>query len=193
MWTQHNLRPHTVQTADAAETYERWAEAVDGVIHHSLYGRDVACRALPYSHARHFIIPHGHWGFRFPQIRPSRDLVEAEEGWPSAPIRLAVIGQPRREKALQEVVDAVHDSERDDLQLVARLSPQVRVPADRRVLPTYGHLDTDRYYRRLTAVDAIILPFSGDTMVTTGTVFDCIGGGIAAIAGTLGIPGRDPR
>ena len=93
VWTQHNLRPHTVQTADAAETYERWAEAVDGVIHHSLYGRDVACRALPYSHARHFIIPHGHWGFRFPQIRPSRDLVEAEEGWPLAPIRLAVIGK----------------------------------------------------------------------------------------------------
>jgi len=182
VWTQHNLRPHKVQTPEATETYEQWAKAADGVIHHSVYGREVARRSLSYVGAHHFVIPHGHWGSRFPSVRPPRKAVEAEEGWPSAPIRLAIVGQPRREKTLQEVVDAVHDSDRDDLQLVARLSPQVHVPSDPRVLPSYGHLDADRYYRRLTAVDAIILPFVGDTMVTTGTVFDCIGGGIAAIA-----------
>ena len=132
------------------------------------------------------MIPHGHWGSHFPPVRPDRRSVEIEEGWPSAGIRLAVIGQPRLEKTLRTVVDAVAGSDRDDIQLVARLSPETRVPPDRRIIATYGHLNAARYYRRLTAVDGVILPFEGDTMLTTGTAFDCIGGGIAPIASPWG-------
>jgi len=84
------------------------------------------------------------------------------------------------------VVDAVARSGRDDIQLVASLSANIRVPLDHRVHASYGHFDADRYYRRLSAVDGIILPSEGDSVLSTGTAFDCIGGGIAAIAGLWG-------
>jgi len=186
VWTQHNVLPHLDRSDEAQRTYSLWAEAADGVIHHSHYGKQIALAFHRYPRARHYVIPHGHWGSYFPTLTPDRSSVEAEEGWPSASIRLAIIGQPRREKALQTVVDAVVGSGRDDIQLVARLSAETQVPPDRRIIASYGRLAAARYYRRLTAVDAVVLPFEGDTLLTTGTAFDCIGGGIAPIASPWG-------
>ena len=186
VWTQHNLLPHHDRSEAARRTYSLWAGAADGVIHHSRYSKQIALAFHRYPRARHFVIPHGHWGGYFPTAPPDRSSVEAEEGWPSTRIRLAVIGQPRPEKALQTVVDAVAGSDRDDIQLVARLSAEIRVPPNPRIIVTDGHLDAARYYRRLTAVDGVILPFEGDSMLTTGTAFDCIGGGIAPLASPWG-------
>jgi hypothetical protein len=186
VWTQHNLLPHRDRSDAARRVYSLWAEAADGVIHQSSYGKKIALAFHRYPRARHYVIPHGHWGGYFPTTTPDRSTVEAEEGWPNARIRLAVIGQPRTEKALQTVVDAVAGSDRDDIQLVARLSAETRVPPNRQIIATYGHVDAARYYRRLTAVDGVILPFEGDTMLTTGTAFDCIGGGIAPLASPWG-------
>ena len=186
VWTQHNLLPHRDRSEAARLTYSLWARAAEGVIHHSQYSKQIALAFHRYPRATHYVIPHGHWGSYFPTAQPDRGSVEAEEGWPSATIRLAVIGQPRPEKALQGVVDAVAKVDRSDIQLVARLSPETRVPPDPRIIVTYGHLDASRYYRRLSAVDGVILPFEGDTMLTTGTAFDCIGGGIAPIASPWG-------
>lgn len=186
VWTQHNLLPHSDRFEDAKSVYSLWADIADGVIHHSHHGKQIALAFHRYARARHYVIAHGHWGSYFPSPTPNRQLVEAEEGWPHTGIRLAIVGQPRREKALQTVVDAVALSEREDIQLVARLSAETRVPPDPRIVAIYGHLTTARYYRRLTAVDGVILPFKGDTMLTTGTAFDCIGGGIAPIASRWG-------
>lgn len=186
IWTQHNLLPHRVRTPEAQAAYQLWADAADGVIHHSEYGMTIALGFRQYPKARHFVIRHGHWGAFFPESWPERSVIEDEEGWPRAAVRLAVIGQPRREKHLQDVVDAFAECSRDDLQLVARLSSDVTVGTAHNLIPTYGHVGTERYYRRLCAVDGIILPFSGDTMLTTGTAFDCIGGGIAAVISPWG-------
>ncbi len=182
VWTQHNLMPHRNQSDTARRTYELWAEAADGVIHHTHYGRRRALATYHFPNAEHFVIPHGHWGPCFPSPAPERRAVEDDEGWPAAPIRLAIVGQPRKDKALQQVVEAFHRSGRDDMQLVARLPAQVRVPNDDRIVLLDGHASTERYYRRLTAVDGIILPFNGSSMLATGTAFDCIGGGLAPIA-----------
>lgn len=182
VWTRHNLLPHRDLSESAQRTYALWAEASDGVVHHSRYGERIVATLHRNPRAQHYVIPHGHWGAAFPAVPPARATVEVEEGWPSAAIRLAVVGQPRREKALQLVVDAVAACDRADIQLVARLAADTRVPSDPRIIASYGHLHAARYYRRLTAVDGIILPFDGDTMLTTGTAFDCIGGGIAPIA-----------
>jgi len=84
------------------------------------------------------------------------------------------------------VIDALASSDRDDIQLIVRISGDTRLPTDSRIIATSGHLDVARYYRRLTAVDGVVLPFAGDTMLTTGTAFDCIGGGIAPIASPWG-------
>ena len=186
VWTQHNLLPHRVRTPEAQQAYQLWADAADGVIHHSEYGKRVALAFRRYSAASHFVIRHGHWGRFFPKPFPDRCEIEDEEGWPSASVRLAVMGQPRREKRLQDVVDAFNECSRGDLQLIVRLSSDVRVEPNRNLIPSYGTLEAKRYYRRLCAVDGILLPFIGDTMVTTGTAFDCIGGGIAALISPWG-------
>ncbi|MEJ7775076.1 MAG: hypothetical protein WKF72_09735 [Nocardioidaceae bacterium] len=185
VWTQHNLIPHRDRSAASRRVYELWAEAADGVIHHSEYGRRRALATYEYRTTLHFVIPHGHWGSCFPEPAPARSSVEREEGWAPANIRLAIIGRPRADKALQEAVDAFHEVSRSDMQLVARLGPDVRVPPDSRIV-LLDHVSSMQYYRRLTAVDGIVLPFVGETMLTTGTAFDCIGGGIAPIASDWG-------
>lgn len=181
-WTQHNLIPHR-RTEGGEATYALWSAAADIVIHHSEFGRRAATAKYAYgTRTRHVVIPHGHWGSCDEKFRHiSRDEVELDEGWPPAGIRLAVIGQPRQEKLLQNVVDAVASCTREDIQLVARLDPSVRVPADHRIIAEYGHLSSARYQRRLHAFDAVVFPFAPQGMLVTGTAFDCIGVGIAAI------------
>jgi glycosyltransferase involved in cell wall biosynthesis len=188
VWTQHNLIPHDRQGADAAETYAVWARAAAVVLHHSEYGRRRALESMRYGSATiHVVVPHGHWGkYAAPYQHLTRQQVEEMEGWRPAPIRLAVIGQPRPAKDVQMVVDAVAQSARRDIQLVARVAERTTVPRDARVIAERGHLSQERYYRRLRAFDAVILPFIDSEMVCTGTAFDCIGAGLAPIVSNWG-------
>lgn len=183
VWTQHNLLPHHHKDEAATATYAHWAASADTVIHHSRYGKRIALSTYKYGHnTKHVVIPHGHWGAQYEPFRhATRAEVEREEGWPPCEIRLAVIGQPRAEKELQLVVDAVAACGRGGLQLVARVSPTVNIPKDDRIIAEYGHLTYERFHRRMMAFDGIILPFAENGMLTTGTAFDCIGAGVAAI------------
>ncbi len=183
VWTQHNLMPHDDKSAAAAACYAAWAQAADVVIHHSEAGEAVALATHPYgADCRHVVIPHGHWGPVYGDVaRLDRAWVEASEGWPATALRLAVVGAPRVEKQLQLVVDAVVASSREDVQLVVRVDDGVVVPADPRIVAERDHIDDHRYRRRMQAYDALILPFAPAGMLTTGTAFDAIGAGVAAI------------
>ncbi|NNE73207.1 MAG: glycosyltransferase [Acidimicrobiales bacterium] len=183
VWTQHNLLPHMFKDDDAKATYQLWAEAADAVIHHSEVGRHVAFDTYRYGdHTSHHVIHHGHWGPMYDKTpMPERAAVEAAEGWAASPIRLAVVGAPRPEKDLQLVVDAMAASSRDDVQLVVRVADAVTVPDDPRIIVDTEHLDENRYLNRMAAFDALILPFAPHGMLTTGTAFDVIGAGLAAI------------
>ena len=183
VWTQHNLLPHFFKTDEAAASYQLWAEAAEAVIHHSEVGRDVALATYKYgSHTVHYIIPHGHWGREYEAVANStREDVELSEGWAPSGLRVAVIGTPRVEKDLQLVVDAIAACRRDDIQLVIRVDLSVAVPDDPRIIAEHGHLDFSQYLRRMKAFDAVILPFAPSGMLTTGTAFDCLGAGVAAI------------
>lgn len=183
VWTQHNLVPHLFKTPEASRCYQLWAEAADGVIHHTSAGMDVARATYRYGpETTHVVIPHGHWGERYRHLdRTSREQVETDEGWAPCALRLAVIGAPRTEKDLQLVVDAVARSTRPDVQLIVRIDEAVDVPADVRIVPERGHVEEHRYHRRLAAYDALVLPFAPAGMLTTGTAFDSIGAGVPAI------------
>jgi glycosyltransferase involved in cell wall biosynthesis len=183
VWTQHNLLPHYFKSPEALACYQRWAAAADAVIHHTEWGRRVALDTYTYGPSTiHEVIPHGHWGHQYaPRSAEARALVELEEGWPSCAIRLAVVGSPREEKLLQLVVDAVAGCSRDDIQLVIRVDHGVVVPDDPRIIAEMGHVEEARYLRRMGGFDALVLPFSPTGMLTTGTAFDAIGRGIAAL------------
>ena len=122
----------------------------------------------------------------------TRNEAEREEGWSPSRLRLAVIGQPRDEKDVQLVIDAIEASSRTDVQLIARATPGMSSPDDRVILD-YGHLSERRFRRRMKAFDAIILPFKPKGMLATGTIFDCIGAGVPGIISGVGVLERSAR
>jgi len=184
VWTQHNLVSHFDKSDAAHECYRQWAALADVVIHHSETGKTAALETYEYgSHTRHVVIPHGHWGHRYDALaRVDRKAVETEMGWDAVPIRLAVVGKPRLEKRLQDVLDAFAAADRPDMELVIRIAGDETVPHHPGIrIDRDHHIDDRQYLRRLRAVDALVLPFAPSGMLTTGTAFDAIGAGVAAI------------
>ena len=183
VWTQHNLLPHAVKTDDARASYQLWAEAADTVIHHTESGKRAVTAAYRFGgDTVHTVIPHGHWGPHLAAAATvTRQEVEQHEGWAPCGIRLAVVGAPREEKDVQVVVDAVAASTRDDVQLVIRGDQDLTAPDDPRIIVEHHALSSGRYARRMAAFDALVLPFAPSGMLTTGTAFDCIGAGVAAL------------
>ncbi|MEZ5167949.1 MAG: hypothetical protein R2695_16235 [Acidimicrobiales bacterium] len=170
---------------DARGIYEIWAAAADVVVHHSEYGRRLMQAEYTYGpHARHVVIPHGHWGERIRRFRPKGGKAEAEAalGLEPAAIRIGVIGAPRREKDVQLVLDAMHASHRDDVQLCVWSLAGETVPDDPRIVAyPYTMVDQAVYAQRLFALDALLMPFEGG-MLTTGTVGDALGAGLPTLA-----------
>ena len=183
VWTQHNLLPHFFKTAEAASSYQLWAEAVDAVIHHTEWGREVALNTYDYgAGTTHVVIPHGHWGHQYPDRTESdRSSIERELGWPDADIRLAVVGAPRLEKDLQLVIDAFARVDRPDIHLLIRTQGDESIPDDPRITVDHRHTPESLYHRRMHAIDGLIMPFAPSGMMTTGTAFDAIGSSTAAI------------
>jgi hypothetical protein len=186
-WTQHNRVPHAAQ--DATEIYEIWASEADVVVHHSDYGRAVMEDAYTYGeHTVHAVIPHGHWGHMLAPMRPAggRDEAEAALGMSPTGLRLGLVGAPRVQKDTQLVIDAVHASERDDIELWCWSLRDEEVPDDPRIHAfEYSMTEHHVYAKRLYTLDALVLPFT-EGMLTTGTIGDAIGVGIPALCSSWG-------
>jgi hypothetical protein len=187
VWTLHNLLPHQFKTEEAAASYQLWAQAADGAIHHSEWGKAEALATYEFGRdTLHAVLPHGHWGARYREMHGAREEIEREYGLTPCAIRLAVIGAPRAEKDLQLVLDGFHACRRDDMQLIIRVAGDERIPDDPRIRIDDEPLDEQDYVRRMGAVDALIMPFAPHGMLTTGTAFDAIGAGIAPITSDWG-------
>ncbi|MEQ8841895.1 MAG: hypothetical protein RIB98_13020 [Acidimicrobiales bacterium] len=186
-WTQHNRVPHFAQ--DATELYEIWAAAADVVVHHSDHGRAIMEAQYRYGdHTVHAVIPHGHWGHMLEPARPAGGREEAEElcGMSPTGLRLGMVGAPRVQKDTQLVLDAVHASDRDDLELWCWSLSDEDVPDDPRIHAVpYTMTEHHVYAQRLFTLDALVLPFS-EGMLTTGTIGDAVGAGVPAICSSWG-------
>ena len=186
-WTQHNRVPHHAQ--DATEIYRIWAAAADVVVHHSDYGRAVMETDYDYGeHTVHAVIPHGHWGHMLEPLRPDggREEAEAALGMSPTGLRLGMVGAPRVQKDTQLVIDAVHASARDDIELWCWSLGDEIVPDDPRIHAfPYAMVEQHVYAKRLFTLDALVLPFS-EGMLTTGTIGDAIGAGVPALCSSWG-------
>jgi len=186
-WTQHNRVPHAAQ--DATEIYEIWASEADVVVHHSDYGRTVMEANYNYGdHTVHAVIPHGHWQHMLEPMRPAggREGAEALQGMEPTGLRLGVVGAPRVQKDTQLVIDAVHASERDDIELWCWSVRDEEIPDDPRIHASpYRMTEHHVYAQRLFTLDALVLPFT-EGMLTTGTIGDAIGAGIPALCSSWG-------
>ena len=188
VWTMHNLVPHRDRNETGFAIYAAWAAAAHAIIHHSEYGLSRAMEHFTFAHETvHEVIPHGHWGDLVARHATlSRAEVESDEGWGTTGARLAVVGQPRAEKHLDAVIAAARACKRDDLQFIIRTVPEHHALATDGVRLEHGYLSPERYFRRFAAYDALILPFDEGYMLGSGTVFDCLGAGIAAIGSAWG-------
>ena len=187
VWTAHNLTPHDRNPEAFDPIYQRWAETVDGVIHHTAWGRDqMLARYRFRPDCRHEVIAHGHFGALWPAATTiTRADAEARLGLAPAAIRIGLVGAPRADKHVGEFLRAVTETTRADLQVVCwSLAWGETAPDDPRIAiaDQYRHADEVTYSTRLAACDAIAFPFDpvGD-MLATGTVADAIGVGIPAL------------
>ncbi|MFN8051481.1 MAG: hypothetical protein U0Q22_08605 [Acidimicrobiales bacterium] len=183
-WTQHNLTPHLDEPDVYDPIYQAWAEVCDLAIHHSDWGRRQVLERYEFADdCRHVVIPHPHFG---PLVTPNAHVDRDEaarllglDAGPAPAIRIGIIGAPRKEKDVQLVIDALLASGRDDIQLaIWSMSFTDAVPDDPRIVTElYANADRATYDLRLAACDAIALPFTGHTMLATGTASDLVATG----------------
>jgi hypothetical protein len=185
IWTQHNLLPHRNDPAWNAN-YQLWADAAQGVIHHSQWGMEQALGFRAYREdAIHRVIPHAHWGSLIdPDVRYDKADLARDYGLTPGRTHLGILGAPRASKDLQLVVEGFLASGREDLDLaIFSLRPEDRLPEHPRIRTfTYKAVPRDEYNRRLALIDVLVLPFRRDAqMLTTGVVGDVIGASKAAL------------
>jgi hypothetical protein len=124
------------------------------------------------------VIPHPSFG---------RFAVDDEPAPREGPIRLGILGAPRAEKDVQGVLDAFAATTRPDLELHVWSLKDEAVPDDPRIhAEAYRMVDRSDYDDRLRSLDALVLPFAEGDMITTGTVGDVVGAGIAGIVSDWG-------
>lgn len=181
VWTQHNLEPHGKQASSTI--YQAWADGADAVVHHSEWGRAEATARYRFgSDAIHRVIPHPHWGPRYPASL-DREAAAARLGLPDCAIRLGIVGAPRAEKDVQSVIDAVHECSRPDIGLFVGSLRDEDVPDDPRIVaPEYRHVSHADYVDRIAACDVLVLPYESTGMLTTGVPADAIAAGRAMLA-----------
>jgi len=184
VWTQHNRRPHRKEEGYEA-VYQVWAEAADAVLHHSRWGEARMREAFRFgAHARHRVIPHGHFGNLMTEVATiDRAEAEAELGLEPCRTRIGVIGEAREEKKTQMLMDVFARVPRPDLQLlVLSLGPDDRVPDDPRIhaIP-HQHVARAVLNRRLATLDVLAIPIEGGDYLTTGQLADAVGLGIPAL------------
>jgi glycosyltransferase involved in cell wall biosynthesis len=182
VWTQHNLAPHTAP--DDGDLYRPWADTAAAVIHHSDWGRRAIAERYDFAPgAVHRVIPHGHWG---PLMTGLADVeradAEAELGLAATGLRIGLVGAPRPGKQTQLLIDAVHASRREDVQLLVLCHDGEDVPDDPRItaLP-YAEVPRATYDRRLATLDVLALPLDGASYLTTGQAADAVGAGLPAL------------
>ncbi len=184
IWTQHNLIPHS-KNDSYHSIYQSWAKVTNAVIHHSLWGQEVACSHYTYpSDCQHVIIPHPYWKWQTPAVKSlNRAAIEREFGFKPCAIRLGIVGSPRQEKDITGFMRAFADCSRTDLQLVVwSLKQGDEVPDDPRIYAKlHQHVDPNVYNKQIAVIDVLVMPFSKHTMLATGTVADAVALGIPCL------------
>ena len=192
VWTAHNLTPHEKKPEIYDAVYGAWAATAAGVIHHSVWGEARLRERYDFSdRCLHRVIPHGHFGAVWAATDPP-DRAEAERRLGLAPtdLRIGLVGAPRQEKLVQEVLDGVAASGRTDIEVVCwSLRGDEVVPDDPRIAlaEPYRNVDAGLYATRLAACDVLALVFDEQgEMLTTGAVGDSLGFGLPTLRSEWG-------
>ncbi len=192
VWTAHNLTPHERRPDVYDPIYAAWAREAEAVIHHSEWGKARMLERYQFGNrCRHEVIPHGHFGAMWEAAGvPDRAAAEAALGLGPCAVRIGIVGAPREDKLVAEVMEGVVASARDDVQLVNWSLAHGEVPPDDPrivIAETYHGCDAATYATRLAACDLLALVFDPDgDMLATGTAADAQGVGLPVLGSEWG-------
>jgi hypothetical protein len=195
VWTVHNLTPHEKRPEVYDPVYQLWAERAAVAIHHSAWGEArVRDRYRFGPSMRHAVVPHGHFGDLYPTAATPRDEAAARLGLPPAAIRIGVLGAPRVERRVGELLAGLVASANAEVQVCCwSLAPGEEAPTDDRlaVAEVYEMVDPGLYGLRAAACDLLALPFDPDgEMLSTGVAADVVGLGLGALVSDWGYLGE---
>jgi glycosyltransferase involved in cell wall biosynthesis len=157
--TAHDLLPREPRPSQAY-AQRRLYEAVDAVVVHSRYGRDLLVGELGVDPAKVRVIPHG--AFKHLTLQPGELPLPDELAAVRAPVVL-FFGLLRPYKGLDVLLDAWRGIDGAELWIVGRPrmpveSLRARAPASVRFVPRYvPDAELPAFFRR---ADAVVLPYS---------------------------------
>lgn len=146
------------------------ARSVTGIVVHNEFSRDALLENAPAARGKVRIIPHGNYVDRFPNP-PAMDVARARLGVPANSLVLLFFGNPRREKGLSVLLEAITQfaTREDVLLLVAgKMKPEDEAKLrayigehrlEKVVRLDIGHVadeDVPNYYR---AASLVVLPY----------------------------------
>jgi hypothetical protein len=189
VWTAHDLIPHNRDYTRYEPIFALWAGAADGVIHHSRSGeKAIRTRYNFRPDCEHEIIMHAfvpdHANLA---LREQRANIERTYGLAPAPIRIALIGNPRVERKVVDFLEGVRQCSNQNIQVVCwSLRPGENAPKDVRIAiaEPWRFVDDDVITERLAMSDLLALPMASDgEMLTSGLVSDGFGMGLGILIG----------
>jgi len=187
VWTAHDLISHDKDYDRFEPLFATWANAADGVIHHSHYGERLMRGRYNFrAECEHLVITHGyrreHSDLR---LRDQRSQIERTYGIAPASIRIGLTGMPRVERDVLGFLDGVAASDNRDIQVVCwSLRPGDVTPDDERIAiaEPWRYVDENEIERRLAMCDLIAIPIAPDgEMLTTGVVSDAVAMGLGML------------
>jgi hypothetical protein len=187
VWTGHDLISHDKDYEHFEPLFSTWAQAADGMIHHSHYGEKLMRARYSFrSDCEHTVIMNlyrrEHADLR---LRGQRSEIERSYGVTPAPIRIGLTGMPRVERKVADFLEGAARSRNRDIQVVCwSLRPAETAPRDERIAiaEPWRYVDDDEVSRRLAMCDLIAIPIAPDgEMLTTGVVGDAVGMGLGML------------
>jgi hypothetical protein len=187
VWTAHDLIPHNKDYTQYEPIFALWAQATDGMIHHSQSGEDLIRARYDFRpDCEHVVIMEAfnrdHANLA---IREQRAAIEHSYGLAPAPIRIALIGNPRVERKVVDFLEGVHQSTNHNIQVVCwSLRPTEQSPKDARIAiaEPWNFVDDEEIAERLAMSDLLAMPITPDgEMLTTGLVGDAFAMGLGML------------
>ena len=185
--TAHDLTPHSKQPEYYDPLFQTWLSAADGIVHHSQWGL-TALRTrfqIPERTKNAVIFNLGRRDDVAVVGPKKRRRIETALGIAQVPIRIGIVGAPRKERMIAEFLEGFSRTTRADMQVTCwSLTEQDIVPNDPRIAiaEKYRHVRNRTFRKRLEICDVIAIPYQSDgEMLTTGVVASAMEVGIGIL------------
>jgi hypothetical protein len=185
--TAHDLTPHSKQPEIYDQIFQAWFGSADGIIHHSRWGMATLLSRyqIPESTKHAIIYNLGGTGEGAVTTAVQRAGAEAAFGLNGVPIRIGIVGQPRRERLVAEFLEGFSQTLRHDMEIACwSLSEHDVVPNDPRIVIAEKHkyVLNRTMKMRLRVCDVISIPYQEDgEMLTTGVITSAVEAGIGIL------------